>query len=91
MQLKPYLKLRGMTYEDLLPKLKEIAEPGELDDLSVSTISRHARGEFFPPARMQDLYDRATEGAVKPQDWVDLHRDLRARRGEEEDSESVRV
>lgn len=75
---REYLKLSGRTHQQVLDQLKELAEPGELIDLSLSTVCRHFSGQYFPGARLQDLYDTATGGVVKPQDWVDLAREMRA-------------
>jgi hypothetical protein len=91
MRPREYLKLSGLTLGQMLEKLKEIAAPGELDDLSLSTVSRHFNGQFFPSAIFQDLYDRASGGAIKPQDWVDLARDVRAERSRDQEPERAKV
>lgn len=84
MRPREYLKLSGQTLGNVLERVKELAEPGELEDLSLSTVGRHFSGQFFPPARLQDLYDQASGGALKPQDWVDLAREKRAERDSEQ-------
>jgi len=85
MQLKTFMKLSGeLTLEQMLEKLRAVAEPGELDKLVASTVGRHSIGENFPNARLQDLYDRASGGAVKAQDWVDLAREVRQQKQEGE-------
>jgi hypothetical protein len=78
MQLRTYLKLTGLNYPQLLELLKQVAEPGELDEtLSTTTIGRHVNGENFPGAVLQDLYERATDRAVQPSDWVALQKEKR--------------
>lgn len=80
MRPSEYLKLSGRNLGQMHERVKELADPGELDDLSLSTVGRHFSGKSFPDARFQDLYDAASGGAIKPQDWVDLAREIRRER-----------
>jgi hypothetical protein len=83
MQLRTFMKLSGeLSIDQMLEKLRAVAEPRELDDLASSTISRHASGKMFPSARLQDLYAIATDRAVMPNDWVELARESRAAKQE---------
>lgn len=91
MQPRAYLQLTKMTLGQMLEKLKALAEPGDLEDLSLSTVSRHVSGQYFPSAYLQDLYSRATDGAVTPQDWVDLARELRAERHRDQEPERAKA
>lgn len=79
------MKLSGeLTIDQMLEKLRAVADQGELDDLAASTISRHASGKIFPSARLQDLYVAATDRAVMPNDWVELAAEARLAKQEGE-------
>jgi hypothetical protein len=81
MLLRDYRKLGNISLADMLEKLKATADSTELDKLHRSTILRHESGERFPNARMQQLYIMATDGAVRPEDWVSLQDSLREKEG----------
>ena len=69
----------GLSLPNMLERLSAVAAAGELPErFGISSISRHARGLLFPSPILQDLYSRATDRAVQPQDWVELHMELRA-------------
>jgi hypothetical protein len=70
MLLRDYRKLGNVSLADMLAKLKAVANPGELETMRRSTILRHESGERFPGARMQQLYELATDRAVTPEDHV---------------------
>lgn len=72
MLLRDYRKLGNISLADMLAKLQAVADPGELERMRRSTILRHETGNAFPGARMQQLYILATDGAVRPEDWVTL-------------------
>jgi hypothetical protein len=85
MQLRTFMKLSGeLSIDQMLDKLKAVADPRELDELAASTISRHASGKMFPSARLQELYALATDRAVMPNDWVELAREARQAKQEGE-------
>jgi hypothetical protein len=83
MQLRTFMKLSGdLTLDAMLEKMKAVAEPGELGDLSLSSIQRHRDGKIHPGPILQDIYRRASDGAVTPQDWVELAKEVRREKGE---------
>lgn len=83
MQLRTYLELAGLSLPQMLEKLAAVAQPGELSEgFGISAISRHSRGLLFPTPILQELYSRATDSAVQPQDWVKLALEKRAQQGE---------
>ena len=83
MQLRTYLEAFSLSLPLMLAKLADAAQPGELSEgFGISAISRHSRGLLFPTPILQELYSRATDGAVQPHDWVKLALEKRAQQGE---------
>lgn len=64
MQFRAWRKLKGLTRDAIAKKI----------GVSEVAVLRHERGTRFPPADTQEKYHELTEGAVTPQDWVDLAR-----------------
>lgn len=78
MQLRAWRKLKA------LPRIK-IAEAIGTSEVSVL---RHERGERFPGAKLQEKYLQLTEGAVTPQDWLDLSKNAELGRDPEDSKEA---
>jgi hypothetical protein len=74
MQLKTYRVQNSLTLADMVERLRFVG----LAVTNERTVQRHETGARKPSATTVEAYRKATSGAVRFEDWLDLETMLRA-------------